>query len=288
MASFGAGNVGAVTGAGTTRGRIPLIGKFAVFLTLFAMVLMPAASSFAQEDTAKVRFVHAVPGVGEASLRAGDSEVGSAAYGEATPFADVPAGAAGLSLEAEGGTLEADEQLQAGRSYTVIALAQGQSGELRVYPNGSPKPDTARLRMIHAAPELGSPDFSLNGEAVSQGATYKEATAYWDLQPGTYRAVLANPETGDPVVPPKQIPLAAGSTSTLVVLGSRGEPVSTLLLTDGTAAPATAPQTGLGGLAGDDPSWPAALLAALLAGIAGGGAFFVLGRRRGHTAARGR
>ena len=278
-------------GEATERGRIPLIGKFAVFLTLFAMLTVPAASSFAQDattqNTAKVRFVHAVPGVGEASLRAGDSEVGSATFGKATAFADVPAGDVTLNLEADGGTLEADEQLQAGRTYTVIALAQGQSGELRVYPDGSPKPNTARLRMIHAAPELGSPEFSLNGEVVSQGATYKEATAYWDLQPGTYRAVLANPETGDPAVPPGQLPLAAGTTSTLVVLGSRGEPVQTLLLTDGTAAPATAPQTGFGGLAGDDgPSWAAALLAALCAGAAGGAAYLVMSRRRGRTAAR--
>ena len=273
-------------GEATHRGRIPFIGTFAVFLTLFAMLVVPAASSFAQ-DTAKVRFVHAVPGVGDASLRAGDREVGSAAFAEATPFANVPVGSVKLTLEADGGTLEADEQLQAGRSYTVVALAQGQSGELRVYPDGTPKPNTARLRMIHAAPELGSPDFSLNGETVSQGAMYKEATAYWDLQPGTYRAVLANPETGDPAVPPQQLPLAAGTTSTLVVLGSRGEPVETLLLTDGTAAPATAPQTGLGGLAGDDPSWPAAILAALLAGFTGGAAFLLLGRRRGRTAARG-
>jgi hypothetical protein len=280
--------VGAVNARGeaTTRGRIPFIGTSAVFLTLLAIVLGPAASSFAQAP-AKLRFVHAVPGVGEATLTAGDTEVGSAAYGEATPFADVPAGSAELALEAEDGTLEASDQLQAGRSYTVIALARGQSGELRVYPDGQPKPSTARLRMIHAAPELGSPDFSLNGEVISEGATYTEATAYWDLQPGTYRAVLSNPETGDPAVPPQELPLAAGTTSTLVVLGSRGEPVKTLLLTDGTAAPAAAPQTGLGGLAEDGPSWAAALIAGLLAGCAGGAAYLVMARRRGRTAARG-
>ena len=280
--------MGAVSARGeaTKRGRIPLIGTFSVFLTLLAIVIGPSGVAFAQAP-AKLRFVHAVPGVGEATLTAGDTEVGSAAFGEATPFADVPAGDAKLSLEAEGGTIEADEQLQAGRSYTAVALAQGQSGELRVYPDGSPKPNTARLRMIQAAPELGTPDFSLNGEVVAQGATYGEATAYWDLQPGTYRAVLVNPETGDPAVPPEQIPLAAGSTSTLVVLGSRGEPVQTLLLTDGTAAPQTAPQTGLGGLAGDGPSWVAALIAGLLAGCAGGSAYLVMARRRGRSAARG-
>jgi hypothetical protein len=247
------------------------------------MLTMPAASAFAQ-DSAKLRFVHAIPGVGEATLTAGDMEVGSAAFGEATPFANVPAGSATLALEAEDGTLEADEQLQAGRSYTVVALARGPSGELRSYPDGSPQPNTARLRMIHVAPELGSPDFSLNGEVVSEGAGFGKATAYWDLRPGTYRAVLANPETGDPAVPPQQLPLAAGSASTLVVLGSRGEPVQTLLLTDGTAAPQTAPQTGFGGLAGDGPEWPAALLAGLLAGCAGGAGYLLLARRRARTA----
>lgn len=250
------------------------------------MLLTPSGVAIAQ-GPAKLRFVHAAPGVGEATLTAGDIEVGAAAFGKATPFADVPAGSAQLELEAEGGTLEATEQLQAGRAYTVIALAQGQSGELRVYPDGTPKPETARLRMIHAAPELGSPDFSLNGETVSEGTAYKEATAYWDLRPGTYRAVLVNPETGDPAVPAEEIPLAAGTTSSLVVLGSRGEPVRTLLLADGSAAPAAAPQTGFGGMAGGGPSWVAALLAALLAGAAGGAAFLAVGRRRAHAGERG-
>src|SRR5690348_16315185 len=101
---------------------MPFIGTFSVFLTLLAIVVGPAAASLEQAPSANLRFVHAVPGVGKATLTAGDTEVGSAAFGEATPFASVPAGAAKLELDAEGGTLEADEQLQAGRSYTVIAL----------------------------------------------------------------------------------------------------------------------------------------------------------------------
>lgn len=250
------------------------------------MLLALPGVAFAQ-GSAKVRFVHAVPGVAEATLSAGDREVGSAPFGEATPFADVPAGQATLSLSSEGGNLEADEQLREGRSYTVVALSRGDSGELRVYADGTPKPGTARLRMIHAAPELGNPDLTLNGELVSQGSEYTEATAYWDLRPGTYRAVLANPETGDPAVPPQELPLAAGSTSTLVVLGTRGEPVQTVLLTDGTAAPAAAPQTGFGGLAGDEgPSWAAVFLAALLASAGGGAAFLASVRRRSSRASR--
>jgi hypothetical protein len=99
--------------------------------------------------------------------------------------------------------------------------------------------------------------------------------------------VLSSPETGNPAVPPQQIPLAAGTTSSLVVLGSRGEPVQTLLLTDGSAAPAAAPQTGFGGIAEDGSSWVAALLAALLAGALGGAVFLAVGRRRAHAGDRG-
>lgn len=273
-------------GGAIGRGRTAVIGTFALLLTLLAMLLTGPGVSAAPRD-AKVRFLHAIPGVGAATLTAGETEVGRGTYAEPTGFATVPAGSLKLRLTADDGVLEAQETLEAGKAYTVIALAQGSSGELRVYPDGAVAPDMARLRLIHAAPELGGPDLSLNGEIVARETTFGQATDYWDLRPGTYRAVLQNPETGNPAVPPRRLSLPAGTASTLVVLGSRGQPVEELLLRDASAAPAAAPQTGLGGLADGTGSVTVALLAALIAGAGGGLAFLATGRLRA-ARARGR
>ena len=51
--------------------------------------------------------------------------------------------------------------------YTVVALA-GSPPELRAYRDDSAAPNIARLRVIHAAPELGKPDLTLDGKVVAK------------------------------------------------------------------------------------------------------------------------
>ena len=63
----------------------------------------------------------------------------------------------------------------------------------------------------------------------------------------------------------------AGTAATAYAVGSAGERTRFVVVADGVAAPSGGPDTGLGGLSGDEGApWLAALLAALAAGALGG------------------
>jgi hypothetical protein len=76
------------------------------------------------------------------------------------------------------------------------------------------------------------------------------------------------------------VTLSAGTASTAIVAGSKGRPASVIFASDGTATPAGAPETGLGGLADGSRPWALILISALLAGVLGGTAQRVATRRR--------
>ena len=62
-------------------------------------------------------------------------------------------------------------------------------------------------------------------------------------------------------------PLSAGTATTALIVGSRGEPTRIVTISDGTAAPEGAPATGFGGLASGPGDQPPRLLVALLFGM---------------------
>ena len=205
-------------------------------------------------------------------LSVGGSTVGSAGFGQATDFAFVPAGNQQASLAVPGvGTLKSDVDLSAGGAYTIVALPKGKSAELKLFADGSPTAGKARLRLIHASAELGSPDAKLNGKTVAHMLKYGAATPYWTVSPGTYELEIQDPKSGDDVMDPQHVALSAGTSWTGVVVGGGGEKARTLLLSDLVSAPTAAPQSGFGGLIPDQgPPWGLAALAALVAGALGG------------------
>lgn len=270
---------------GTTR-------KFACLTAALLMLLVgPAASALA---TTSVRFIHAVPGAGEAQLTAGDSSVvGATGFASASEAAEVEAGSVTLKLSAGDETLaEATEDLEDGQAYTVVALMRGEDGaELRVYRDDTARAGDARLRMIHAAGELGEPDVRAGDRVIAEKLAYKEATPYVSVEPGSYDLAFVRPGGDDALAEERDVALSAGSATTAVVLGSRGEQTRVLVVEDDAVAPRRAPDTGYGGLAGerDDgggAGWPVVLVAALGAGLLGTLAYGAAGvaRRRGHGA----
>lgn len=245
--------------------RIPFIVTAVFILSLHAV---PA---WAASDEAQVRFVHAVPMVGTATIEVDGKPVGEVGFGESTELASVPAGKAPITLTAPGGVeLSADAKLAAGKGYLGVALATGKSAELRLFPSQSATPGDARLRMIHAAPELGDADLSVGGKTVAEGAGYTDDTGYLKLAPGEYDWAVEDPASGKAVLA-GTAPLAAGTAQTALVVGSEGEQTDVVLVEDDVAAPAGAPQTGFGGLDGPigGPDWALVLLAALGAGLIG-------------------
>ena len=259
-------------------------------LCLAALMLVggPAASAFA---SAKVRLVNARAGSGAVGLKvvvggAAPPPVGPASYGQVTPYVKVSPGSAQISLSglrsSDGNANQVTHTLTDGGNYTAVALAKGSKGfALKLYRDGHARKGTARLRVIHAAPELGSPDLKLGQRTIAEKLAYEEATPYVSQPPGSYELAVAKPGTSTPVFQ-DQVSLSAGVATTAILAGSGGAPEKVITATDDTVTPAGAPETGLGGLAGGGGHpWLLIALAAGLAGALGGAWQLALARRTG-------
>lgn len=278
---------GSIYTGDTMRARME--ARWGVAIAVAALLMLLAAPGAQASDHASLRFFHAVPGVGGAELSADGERMGSARFAEATGYQDAPAGEVRLELAAGGGEpVTEPASLEAGKHYTVVAMARDGGAELRVFSDGAARDGLARLRMIHAAPELGEPDLEVGNRVVARRAGYTESTPYESLRPGSYDIAANDPNGEEPIVSKERVALTAGTTSTAIIVGSRGERARIVMVDDDSVGPASGPHTGLGGLAPDTgPRWLLALAAALLAGALGGGCYRLLsaaprsGRSRG-------
>jgi Domain of unknown function (DUF4397) len=225
-------------------------------------------------NAADLRFVHAVPGQDPAALEVDGQAGPRVAFGQVGEYARVPNGTVTLRL----GELEAEEDLSEGR-YTAVAWRRGDQVMLDVFPNASAQAGRARVRAIHAAGELGEGDVLLDGQTLARSLSPGEAGDYQTVDPGDYEVRVTRPGGGGSPLAEDAVTLAAGTASTAIVTGSGGRPVQIVLADDAVAAPSQGPATGLGGLDEGTP-WTAVLLAGLLAGALGGGAYR-FARRRG-------
>ena len=259
------------------------MGRWVAALIAFLLMLLagPAASA---SGAAKVRFVQAIPG-GAGQLQASEGGISQrigrrVGFGEVGGYAKVPAGDVAFELRAPGGRslAETRERLRNRAHYTVVAMQDG--GEsLLVLREGDARAGTSRLRVVHAAPELGEVGVRLGDVAVAQAIGAGEVAGYTTVEPGAYALRVTNPDDGSTIAAAGAVPLTAGTSSTAFVVGSAGEPVQTIVAADRTATPRGAPATGLGGLAGDDSHLLLAVLAGLLAALAGAAAYVALTAR---------
>ncbi|HEY0630684.1 MAG TPA: DUF4397 domain-containing protein [Thermoleophilaceae bacterium] len=259
-----------------------------LFLALVMLVAGPAASAF---GFAKVRLVNARPGSHPIGLKvvvggAAPPSVGPASYAQVTPYVRVSPGTAQISISglqsSDGTPNQVKQDLVDGGNYTAVALAKGSKRfVLKLYRDGHARKGTARLRVIHAAPELGSPDIKLGQRTVAEKLAFTEATPYLAQAPGSYDVAVTRPGGSTPIFQQK-VALSAGVATTAILAGSGGARERLISATDDTVAPAGAPETGLGGLAGHGgPPWPLIALAAGLAGALAGAWQLALARRSG-------
>ena len=237
---------------------------------------MLVATGAANAVAAEVRLVHAVPGASGAQLSVDGRELGSpVTFGEAGSFSSAPDGSVKVTLAPGGGgkalatkTLDLEDA-----RYTVVAAPSGRGVVLRSYRDGAPQEGKARVRAIHAAGEIEEADLEVDDRTVVRNVKPGAATPYLELEPGSYSFAMMRPGGGGgPLVKAEGVEVLAGSSSTAVVVGSGGEPTRIVLAPDGSTGPAKGPDTGLGGMQ-HGPPWALALLAGLLAGSLGLGAW---------------
>ena len=252
-------------------------------LSSLILVSAPAAKTFA---AAQVRFVHAVPGADAVTVSVGDEKIASGVgFAGTSGYESVAAGRAGLRVDGEDGrpVAAARQELEDGARYTAVALGPARRPELRIYADGKATGRTARLRVIHAAPELGEPAVKFGSKVVTRRVRFRDASPYTSLTPATADLTAGRSGSNEPLVRDSGVTLTAGTASTAILAGTAGERAQVVVLSDGSSAPGRAPQTGLGGLSDDDSGrLLIALLAALGAGALGGAAYR-LSRGRGRA-----
>lgn len=186
---------------------------------------------------AGVRFVHAVPGAGEADLtieQGGERvDVGSAGYGKHTEVRPLAAGPMRWTLSAGGDTLASGNATLGDGRYTAIAAPRGSGLALRLFRNATrASRDKARVRVVHASPELGTPDLLVDGKRVVQKLGFGKATPYLALAPGRHDLAAVRAGTDEKLLSADGVRLRGSTTTSAIVIGTRGEPARIITVTD--------------------------------------------------------
>jgi nucleoid-associated protein YgaU len=205
-------------------------------LGLSLSVLWPAQALAA----ALVRFVHAVPGVGTATVDvnagSGQQQIGSIGFGQVTPFKSVRSGSFHWTLKGGGKVLATGTSTVGSGVYDLVILDKGKGVAIGVYKAAGAKPGTSLLRVIHAVPELGSPMFMLDTHTLANRLPYVRATPYFAITPGKYSLSAMKPsemQPGDPtLINAAGIHFASGVAYTEIAVGSRGQRVRVIRLID--------------------------------------------------------
>lgn len=195
------------------------------------------------------RFVHTVPGAGPVLLTLtgsnGTSPLGRAAFGEASPYGSIPTGSVAWQLTGADSKVFARGRARLGPgAYTIVAVRHRTGVALRFFRNVAGARDGARVRLIHAAPELGAPDLRLGDRLVARNVPFGRATPYLKVAPGVYTVAATAPHSTDSVVSRSGVRLAPGTSSTGLVVGTAGERARIVVFADRTlpAAPAHPPR----------------------------------------------
>ncbi len=252
------------------------------------MVCLAVASPAAYaEPVTQARFLHAVPMAAPAVLIVhGHPPRLPSSYGNPSPYHACHPGPAKVELKVRGQKKPAaTASIDIGRGrYTVIAVPEGKGVGLRVFKDGNAVPGKARMRTINAAAELGRSDMRVDGQAIAQMRP-DSATGYASVPPGRHDlAVTRRGGAGGALATASNVPLAAGSANTAIVVGTRGEPAQVVMVSDQTAGPSVAPATGFVDDLEDGGGWLAVVAAAIMAGCLGGTAYLLAARRRGDAA----
>jgi hypothetical protein len=123
-------------------------------------------------------------------------------------------------------------------------------------------------------------DVRVDGERVAR-LEPGGVTRYASVPPGSHDLSVTRPGgEGGALAESHDVALTAGTSSTAIVVGSRGEPTEMVLVADQTAAPAAAPATGFVDDLGDEGGWLLVFAAALAAGTIGGATYLAALQRR--------
>ena len=181
---------------------------------------------------ALVRFIHGVPGVGTATVDVDGHAIGSIGFAQSTRWHSVRSGSFAWTLTSAGRTLARGTSTVGHGAYDIVVLDQGSKVGLGIYQAQAGQAGTALVRVIHGAPELGSPELMVDGREAVRSLGYRQATPYVKLPAGTHSLGAMRPGDSAALVSAPDVHLSAGVSYSAIVLGTRGQRVRVVELVD--------------------------------------------------------
>ncbi len=201
-------------------------------LGLCVCLLWPAQSL----ARALIRFVHGVPGVGAAQVKVdsgtGEVNLGAIGFAQVTPWRSVRSGRFRWTLAGAGKTLAQGTATVGSGAYDIVVLAKGAGVALGIYKAEGGRGGTSLVRVIHGAPELGSPELTLDSRPVVNRLSFTRATPYLSVKPGAHSLAAMRASDSTPLVSSPSVRLMPDVAYSAIVLGSRGQRVRIVNLVD--------------------------------------------------------
>jgi len=190
----------------------------------------PPAATANERDQALVRIVNALPGTEAVDMTADTVTVATdVAYASVTAYKPVPASADKFAIKLAGqphGAVLAEnsESIRSGNHYTLIAFPgkDNDQAALQVVTDDLVTPDAgkARMRVIHAAPDVDSVNVYAKGtdNAIFDGVDFRETTKYVNVYPSITRLELRSNDGKDVIARPA-VSIEPGKSYTIIVTG---------------------------------------------------------------------
>lgn len=202
-----------------------LTAGVALAAAAFLAVGTPAG---AQDATAKVVVIHAIPDTPVDVYVNGDLTLDDFQPGTVTDPLDLPAGTYQLALtatdaaDASSPILEAEATVEAGGNYTIVAhLTAAGDPVITPYVNDTTPTKAGEggvvVRHDAAAPAV---DVLVGGKAVVEGLENPDSAGPLYLPVGTISASVAPAGTTDPVIGPADVPVVEGQVTIVYAWGS--------------------------------------------------------------------
>jgi hypothetical protein len=266
--------------------------RLLLLATLSALLLaaVPGVAG-AQSGEAMVRVAHFSPDAPNVDVYVGGAKaLSDVPYKTVSDYLPLPAGKAELAVRPAGAAagskpvISATPTLEGGQAYTVAAVGKVDDikGEIFTDDLSAPPSGQAKVRAIHAAPDVPAVDVAVKGgPTLFEGAEFPSATDYAPVPAGSYDLQVKAADGGK-VLLEATAPVEAGKIYSIAAIGGAGKPVELLPIVDA-AGMATMPDggiaTGAGGTApGGSSSAPFLAVAALV--LAMGAVGVVVARRR--------
>jgi hypothetical protein len=221
------------TEAYTVRSHGPRRRSLAPLVLVVCGWLVWPAESFAK---ALVRFVHGVPGVGQATVKVDDGtgshDVGTIGFAQSTAWHSIRSGHFRWTLEGGGKPLASGRATVGDGAYDIVVLERRMKVWLGIYKARGGKSGTSLVRIIHGAPELGAPELTVDGKEAVKSLGYRQATPYVSLPAGTHALGAMRPGDSTPLVGNVHMSVMSDKAYSAIVLGTRGERVRVVSLVD--------------------------------------------------------